>query len=318
MLASNRMCAFGWIAALFLAVLPCFSQTTLREQLQADGIPESSFSKAELDEAVAGEGADKDQYLYFAYLRTNGEDQNGYPHLLRYDRNTGAILRSDLQPKEVDPYCCGSPDYIKFLDDYLFLSFHYNPSAGAILVLDKNLKLVMTLDGFYVRKVALNQIVFTENMVHFAPTHPERVEWADLSKGVTLELYPLKNDALRNRFIHDLEKRIPAECKQAGQSCNYDLIEEGCVSLGGDGQTQFAFECGRSASYQVREGDESVPYFIDSAIYLYAHNPKGWEYCAQAITEDESKVLEDKKEQGYDRIKSRCTPNLAVIPDTDE
>ena len=316
--ASSQLRTLAWVVAILSAVLPCRSQAPLREQLQSVGVPVDSFSRAELDEAVDGAGASKQPYVFFVYLRTNGDLLTGIPHLVRYDQDTGVILRSDLQLKKEDPYCCGSPDGIKFLDDYLLLYFHYNPSASSILVLDKDLKLLRSLDGFNLKKIATNQIVLTENMIHFAPTHPERLQWVDLSKDVALEIYPLQNDALRNRFIHDLETRIPAECKQAGQSCNYDLIEEGCVYLGGDGRTQFAFECGRSASYQVKEGDESVPYSTDSAIYLYAHNPKGWEYCAQAITEDERKVLEDKKEQGYDKIKSRCTPNLAVVPDIDE
>jgi len=317
MLDCNRIRILGWIAC-FLIVLPnCYSQYSLRKELTQAGIPLTSFSKAELDEIVDGAGASKDQYSYFVYLRTKGEILTGNPQLLRYDDNTGTILRSDLKLKKEDPYCCGSPDGIEFVDDYLFLSFHFNPSASAILVLDKNLKIVLNLDGFDVRKVAANQVVIVENMVHFAPTHPERLQWADLNKGVTLELYPLKNDALRNRFKQDLDKHMPAACKQSNQLCDYGLIEEGCVYLGGDGQTRLAYECGRSASYQAKEGEESVPYFSDSAIYLFAHNSTGWNYCEQVLSEDESKVLEDEKEKGYEKIKSRCTPKLAVVPDED-
>ena len=313
--ASSHLRTLASAVAILFAVLPCRSQAPLREQLQSAGVPVNSFSSAELDEAVDGTGTSKQPYIYFVYLRTDGDLLTGIPHPVRYDQGTGVILRSDLQLKKEDPYCGGSPLGIRFLDDYLLLDFHYNPSAACVLVLDKNLKLLRSLDGFNLKKVATNQIVLTENMIHFAPTHPERLQWADLSKDIDLEIYPLENDALRNRFIQDLEKRIPAECKQAGQSCNYDLIEEGCVYLGGDGKTEFAFECGRSASYQVKEGDESVPYSTDSAIYLYSHNPNGWKYCAQATTENERKVLGDKKEQGYAKIKSRCTPKLEVVPD---
>lgn len=314
MRASGCFHILAWIAALFVAALPCYSQSPLREQLRVAGIPDTSFSKAELDEAVDSAGASKEPYLYFVYVRTKGDSLVGNLHLVRYDEITGAILRSELQLKSEDPYCCGSPDGVEFLDDYLLLYFHYNPSASAILVLDKNFKLLRSLDGLDLKKIAPNQIVLTENEVHFALTHPERLQWVDLSKSTDLEIYPLKNDVLRNRFMRNSDKHLPAACKQSGP-CNDGLIEEGCVYLGGDGRANIAFDCGRSANYQAKEGEESVPYFTDSAIYLYAHNSKGWVYCEQAISENESKALEDEKEKGYEKIKSRCTPKLAVIPE---
>jgi len=306
-----------WIAAFFFAVLPCCSQATLREQLQSSGIPLSSFSKGELDGTVDGTGASKQPYVYFVYQRRDRDSLNGFPHLVRYDQSTGEIIRSDLQPKKEDPYCCGSPVEIQFIDDYLLMYFHYNPSASAILVLDTNLKLVQTLDGFDLQKVARNQIVLVENEVHFAPTHPERLQWVDLSKDISLEIYPLKNDALRNHFDREQRKRMPSICDRTPELCAYGGFEEGCTYLGGDGQVRFAFECGRSANFQAQEGKESIPYFTDSAIYLFAHNSKGWVYCAQAISKNESKVLEDEKEHGYEKIKSRCSPKLPVVPDND-
>lgn len=318
MLASNRIRILGWIACFLFVPPACYSQYSLRKELTQAGIPLTSFSNAELDEAVDGTGASKQPYVFFVYVRRDGDSLTGLPHLVRYDQNTEAILRLDLQLKKQDPYCCGSPEGIKFLDDYLLLYFHYNPSASSVLVLDKNLKLLQSLDGFSLQKVALNQIVMVENMVHFAPVHPERLQWADLSENFTQEIYPLKNDPVRNRFKLEYVKRMPAMCKLSNELCDYGLFEEGCVYLGGDGQTQIAFECGRSANYQAKQGKESVPYFTDSAIYLYAHNSKGWAYCAQAISEDEATALDKEETKGYDKIKSRCTPNLPVVPDDDQ
>ena len=188
MLDCSRTRILGWIACLLFVLPNCYSQYSLRKELAQAGIPLTSFSEAELDEAVDGTGASKQPYVYFVYVRRNGNLLTGLPRLVRYDQSTGAILRSELQLKEDDPYCCGSPDGFEFLDDYLLLSFHYNPSAGAILVLDKDLKLLRSLDGFDVQRVAMNQLVIVENMVHFAPVHPERLQWADLSKNIALEI----------------------------------------------------------------------------------------------------------------------------------
>ncbi len=317
MFVSCGIRSHGWLAVFLFSIPGCYSQYSLRMDLTEAGIPVTTFSKAELDELVDGTGASKNPYDYFVYVRRDGDSLTGLPRLVRYDENTGEIIRSELQLKKDDPYCCGSPDGIKILDDYLLLYFHYNPSASVILVLDNSLRLKRSLDGFDLQKVAPNQIVLTENMVHFAPTHPERLQWVDLSKDIDLEIYPLKNDTLRNRFIHDFVKHMPIACKQSDQLCDYGLIEEGCVYLGGNGRTEIAYDCGRSANYQAKKGNESTPYFTDSAVYLYAHNSKGWVYCAQPISEGESAALDKEGTKGYEKIKSRCTPKLAVIPDND-
>jgi len=314
MLASKRMRTFVWFTLLLLFILPCYSQRTLRENLQSVGIPVSSFSKAELDAAVDGTGASKQPYVYFVYKRREGDSLIDFPHLVRYDDKTGTILKSELRLEEEDPFCCGSPEGIEFLDDYLLLHFHYNPSAAVILVVDKNLKLVRSLDGFDLRKVALNQVVLIENMVHFAPVHPERLQWVDLSKDIALEIYPLKNDSLRNRFIEAYPKHMPAICEKSEELCGYGDFEEGCTYLGGDGKNRFALNCGRSANYRTKEMNDSVSYASDSAIYIYAHGANGWVHCEQAISEDESIALDKQKDLSYEKIKSRCTPNLPVIP----
>lgn len=317
MLDCSRTRILGWIACLLFVLPNCYSQYSLRKELAQAGIPLTSFSEAELDEAVDGTGASKQPYVYFVYVRRNGNLLTGLPRLVRYDQSTGAILRSELQLKEDDPYCCGSPDGFEFLDDYLLLSFHYNPSAGAILVLDKDLKLLRSLDGFDVQRVAMNQLVIVENMVHFAPVHPERLQWADLSKNIALEIYPLQNDILRNQFSEDYSKQMPAACKKSLELCGYGRFDEGCTYLGGDGQGRFVFQCGRSASYQTKEMKEPVNYASDSAIYIFDHSPNGWVHCEQAISEDEATALDTEGTKGYDKIKSRCTPKLPVIPDDD-
>jgi hypothetical protein len=197
------------------------------------------------------------------------------------------------------------------------LYFHYNPSAGAVVVLDQQLKNVAIIDGFDIRRVAKNQVVVTENMVHFAPEQPEKLQFVDLSKDRFLELYPLKNDALRSRFDHERVERMPAACKKSVELCDYRSIDEACAFLGGDGQGTFALDCGRSANYQAKQSEESVSYLSDSTIYIYKHTSEGLVYCEQTISEDEATALDKEETKGYDKIKSRCTPKLAVVPDSD-
>jgi hypothetical protein len=310
------MRTLGWIAVFLFAVLPCRSQQTLREQLRSAGIPQDSFSETQLNRPVDGSGAKDNQFIYFVFiLRTNDGMLTGFPQVVRYDTSKGALLRAEVKPEDHD-LCCGSPEGIDLIDDYLLLYFHFNPSAASVLVLDSELKLVDTLYGFGMERVAPNEVVFTENMVHFAAVHQERQQWVNFSTGASLEVYPLRNDALRNQFDSDHEKKAPEVCKQSEDLCNGGEFDEGCTFLGGDGKGKFALDCGRSASYQPKEGQGPAVYASDDAIYIYARNAKGWEYCEQAITEDEAKQLDNAKEHPYESVKNRCVPSLPVVPDS--
>lgn len=319
-LLSRPMRNLVCMAALLLIVSACRSQSTLREQLQTAGIPVESFGKAQLDEVVDGAGASHGRFVSFVYLRTRGEELIGFPQVIRFDTGSGLLLTSEVRPTDQE-LCCGAPDGIDFVDDYLLLSFHYNPSASSVLVLDEKLKLVQTLYGFWIRRVAPNQVVMIENMVHFAPVHPERVRLVNLIDGKSLEIYPSKNDALRNQFDKDSQARMPSICTQRPELCDNDGFDEDCEFLGGDGNGKFAFECGRSASYQAKEGEESVTYASDDGIYLFEHKYNGWAYCERAVTADEAKMFQGfsygkgEENRGYEIVKDRCIPNLAIVPD---
>lgn len=317
MLVSKRLRTLVWLVTLLLFVLPCYSQKTLREDLQSDGIPISSFSKAELDEAVDGAGGSKQPYVYFVYVRRNGNSLSGLPHLLRYDQNTGAILRSELQVDKEDE-CCGAPGGIEFVDGYLLLSFHYNPSASTILVLDHELRLVELLYGFGATEVAPNQIVLTEGMMHFAPIHAERLQFVDLHTGSARELFPIKNDALRKQFILEHKKRMPSIeiCRQSDNDyCDPEMFDEGVMLLGTDGHGSFALLAKRDASHITEKNGDVVIVASQSALYIYKQDRNGWLYCEESLSEEEASAFDYRNQHYFGQVASRCNPNLAVVPD---
>jgi hypothetical protein len=316
MLASRPMCTLGWIAALLLAVLPCRSQTALREQLKTGGIPSSSFTDVELNEVVDGASAAGPLYVYFVYVRVKGEALIGNPHLVRYDRSAGTTLRSDLQWDEKDG-CCGSPDGIEFVDEYLLISFHDTPSASSVLILDQKLTLVEILYGFGIVRVAPDQIVLTENMRHFAPVHPERLEFVDLDTGAAKELYPPKGDALRKNFAREHRAHIPTEeiCKQLEDDpCDPEQYDEDITILGSDGKGRFALAVNRDAFHATQKDEAPVDVASQSALYLYERGKGGWQYCENKISREESKVMVSEHD-GYDKVKTACVPDLPVVVD---
>jgi hypothetical protein len=317
MLDCNRIRILGWIAC-FLFVLPnCYSQYSLRNDLTQAGIPLTSFSNAELDEAVDGTDASKQPYLYFVYVRRDGDSLTGNPHLVRYDQNTGAVLRSELQVDEKDN-SCGSPLLIEFVDEYLLLSFHINPSANSVVVLDQQLKMVELFYGFDMFRVARNQIVTTEDMIHFAPVHPERLEFLDLQTGTTKELFPPKADPLREQFARENGKHEPSDeiCRQLeNDPCDPELYDEDISILGADGKGQFALVANREASHATKKNEVPVTVASQSALYLYEQGKSGWLYCEKLISKDEANALVNVRENSYDRVKTRCVPNQQVVPD---
>ncbi len=316
-LPSNRLRTLLWIAALLFAALPCRAQTTLREQLRSAGILADSFSKAELDEIVDGVKASNAQYVFFAYLRTEGDRLTGYPRLVRYDQTSGTILRSDLKFDEKDQ-CCGAPDGIQFLDNNLLLSFHYNPSASTLLVLDQNLQTVEIMYGFDVERVAPHQLIMTEGMMHFAPIHAERLQFVDLGTGATQELYPPMNDALRVAFNAKNKKLMPPDdiCHSfENDYCDPAMYDEGVTTIGTDGNGRFALVAGWNSSHVTSKGGDPVDIASESVLYLYEQGKDGWLYCEQELSEGEANALTSNYKGGFEGVKARCHPNQKVVPD---
>ena len=303
------------IAALVLALPSCAE--TLREFLQANAIPAKSFSKAELDEEVNGAAGSRNQSVMAVYVRIQGDAVAGDPRLVRFDKDSGAVERAEIKPED-ENMCCGSPDDISLIGDFAVLSFHINPSAETMLVVGKDLKLVTTLYGFGVREVAPGQVVFVENMVHFAPVHPERLEFADLGSGKTMELYPPKGDALRTAFAREHAQHMPpkATCEKMDDPCKADDYDESIDFVDADGHGSFAFTVHRDALHAMASEQPPESVASEAALYRYAWNGQAWLYCEAKLTEDEAKALTPLPgNAGGPATRGRCTPSLVVTPD---
>jgi hypothetical protein len=300
------------IAAFLFSLLPGRSQTTLREQLRQAGIPETSFSKAELDEVVDGTSTSQDQKIYFVYVRSKGEALTGYPHLVRYDESGRATLRSDLVPEKVE-YCCGAPDGFDLTQDYLLISFHESPSANTVLVVDHQLRLIEDLYGFDFHEVGLDQVVFIEDMVHFAPQHQERVAFVDLRNGEARELYPPKGDPLRSAFTRVNQEHMPPKkaCIETDNPCMPDIYDETIEFLPARAAGRFTIRVLREVTAPRKLKEANPEGLTQGAMYNYQHGANGWEYCEQRIAVAD--FISGKFPAGQE---ASCEPNLSVVADT--
>ena len=305
-----------WIATLLFALSS--RAETLREFLKDNAIPANSFSKAELDEEINGASGAQNQSVIAVYVRIKDDAVTGDPRVVRFDKNSGAVQRAEIKPDNED-LCCGSPLQVDLIGDYAFLYFHINPSAGAVMVIGKDLKLVTTLYGIDVREVSPGQVVFIENMIHFAPVHPERLKFADLASGKTMELYPPKGDALRAAFAREHAQHMPpkATCEKMDDPCKAEEYDESIDFVDRDGHGSFAFTVQRDALHATAGEQPPESVVSESALYRYSWDGKAWLYCEEKLTEDEAKALSALAVQqaGASASKGRCTPSLAVAPD---
>jgi len=295
----------GFIAAILIALTS--PAQTLRDVLKANGIAEATFNASELNGHVNAAAAVKDARVVIVYLPI-GKDNllSGDPLLIQFNRTSGAIVRTEVKPEDAN-LCCGSPNSVEFIGQYVFLSFHFNPSAATMLVLDKDLKLVTTLYGFDVREIAPGQLVFIENMMHFAPVHPERLQVVDLNSGKRIELYPPQGDAMRAAFAEEHGKRMPPQniCTEMNDPCRPELYDESIQFIDNDQGANLAFRVHRDAAHATAKEQPPESVLSAAALYRYALKEGTWMYCEQALPYKTPTHQDD----------AGCTPDLPVTPD---
>ena len=294
------MTRFVLASILMCAAAVCRAQT-LQDELQKAGIPTSSFTNDELVQGVNAASARNGDSVYFTYMRVDANNAfSGSPEAVRYETVSGKVVHTEFAIRN-ERICCGSPLGISFTRNYALFEFHLSPSAGAVIVADSQLKPVAVLYGFGVHEVAPDEVIFTENMVHFAPAHPERIVFADLRTGAAREIYPPKGDALRTTFARDHEAKMPPQevCAKMNDPCSPDDYDEGVEVSSGDGPDRLTMLVSRDASHGLREGELPDTVLSAKALYVYERRKEGWFYCeAQATKATEAKAT--------------CNPKLPV------
>ena len=306
-------------ALLFVATVVAGARgQTLGSLLSADGIPHDQFTSTELLEHVnAAEGKDgSNTYFVYSTLDPAG-GLSSAPELVRYDHATGKVIRHKLNPGEMEN-CCGSPLEIDFTEHYFLVLFHDNPSADTVLVAGKDLSYRKTLYGFDFHEVAPDLVVFIEDMVHFAPQHPERLAWAGLESGREGELYPPKGDRLRAAFAATHEQHMPAEaeCRQANDPCESEIYDEDITFAPGTGPGGFSIRVTRTGDHPwvTKGADVDVP--VEESVYEYKLRNTEWFYCEQNVVPTKLVKERNAAAQEPESAPASCEPNLPVAPDT--
>jgi hypothetical protein len=301
-------------SVLILGFATCCAAETLRDGLHQAGIPQTGFTSAELSQEINSTSAVQGTDTYFVYMRAVGNALTGEPQIVRYDSATGKVARQALQAGDPEQ-CCGSPLDIEFTKSYLLLSFHYNPSADTTLVVDRELRLIEILFGFEFEELAPDQVVFIENMIHFATQQPERLMFVDLPTGHLEEVYPPQGDVLRDAFTRQDEQHMPtqSECIKSNDPCNPKIFDETIEFLHA-AVDEFTFDVTRDAAHPGASESAQDEMPSQTAVYKYRRTAGQWRYCE--VEWQAPQAVPGRRRPSPLATDAICNPTLPVVADT--
>jgi len=233
-------------------------------KLSPNLIPENDRQQPITSFAVSTENS---RFL-LAYYDDNGS--GGLPpvlHVLRYDRQTEDLRRTDLNGIEipiqivhevmtqVSSNCMGSALNISEKVGLIIIHTHINPSAGCALILTSDLGFIAGLGGGVLATIDGN-IIFVENTIHFAPTHPARVSAYNLQQKKLTPIYPMENYSARKQFSSELQNHLPKVSQPISNTYRQRERAKFCVRCADD-------------SRRVRRRCRTLNQFEDSPLHLH-------------------------------------------------
>ncbi len=295
-----------FFAGLFAAATARGAET-LRDVLTQRGVPAAQLSARTLDQNITSYAvlSDDDGFV-IAYYVDDGSGKLQPPlRVARYSKHDSrwteaAISREEAKlPKEtVD--CLGSALNIHHLGEYFLIDTHLGPSSGCVLMLSVKLKVMKSLDGWFVGGLLSRIVVFHESMVQFAPTQPMRIKMYDpaqekVSASVRSfvpvnTLYPPPQDPYRAKYTEKLRPLVgdKAWCNAHNSPCdpedfNSDLTKEGTSGASlvatSDASQGIAFVVGYSPVGLVPdEIIKKTPELKQDVVYVYRLSDKGFGY----------------------------------------
>lgn len=212
---------------------------TLREVLEARGLPASTLRVVDVDQPITSyEAYDDSAAFLIAYYQDEGSGALGEPLFVsRYDKTsdewkTVAIRERDARPDE-DADCLGSVTGIHASAYGYYLDTHINPSAGCLLVLSPELQLEKSLYGWFLAAFGDGRVVYHHSQVHFAAVHAAEVYLYDPALDREVKVYPLEPyQVVRTEQINRLRALYQDEnwCRANNHPCDPEQFDNHLAS----------------------------------------------------------------------------------------
>ncbi len=111
------------------------------------------------------------------------------------NKKQGKWIQRDIEFKEIlsnKPVRPNAIMRINYSKNYFYIYTHINPSAGYLIILDKDLSFAGGVFGWLEAVFIEDSIIYHNNQIHFAPTHYSELSLYNISTKVDQKIYPMK------------------------------------------------------------------------------------------------------------------------------
>jgi len=280
------------LCLLFFGTAVAQQNQTLADVLKQHDVPFPPASIPHLNSRITSyEVLDGDHQFLIAYYLDNPENRLLPPlFVTQFGRDSGKwqhVALSDMKfsglpdaPRELRADCFGSVLKIEHHGGWYYLNLHLNPSAGCLLILNGDLSVSQTLPGWTAAFFSSGLLIWTGNTVHFADVHPETLWLYDPATQKSTQLYPQKNDPLRDAFSTRLERVINEKrCMQNNWGCNPERFstEFRSVQVNDDTHSLALHVTFEPEGFLSREeSEDNGKWDDDDYVYIFQLSPLRW------------------------------------------
>lgn len=207
---------------------------TLAQVLAAAGLKPQAEGMKDLDHSITSYAAlnDRDAYLIAYYWNLPSGMLEDPLRLLSFNPQTEEWKSAQLMlggDQIGHSECVGSVLGVHALPTAFLLDTHINPSAGCLLILDRNLAFQNAPYGWYVLALDDTQIVFQRSEVHFAAVHPTELALFDLKTNRETPLFSRKPfQRVRAEYtakLGDFYRTHQEWCKENNDPCDPESVD---------------------------------------------------------------------------------------------
>jgi hypothetical protein len=260
--------------------VPSSCAQTLRDAMAQRQIPLAEVNLANLDQKITS-GAELDdasQFVIAYYLDDSSALLKPPLYIHRFDRKSatwqsGVLGEAAAGESQIASPCFGAVLDIIPLDDQLILETHINPSAGCILIVSKDLKLLSELNGWVLGHFDDATIFYHRSQVHFATVHPAEIAAYNEKSKREFTLFPPKPDSpVRARLAAELREFFRTHrdyCRKANDPCDPETFDSEVKEKVALDEREHAAAFAVSYELQGYGQDENKPSGPPRVIYVY-------------------------------------------------
>lgn len=271
---------------LFLCGSCATAAESLGERLRVSNVPVQRFAEPELRRQITSYAISEGDPFLLAYYVDDGSGGLHPPlHVIRFARKTEDLQRADLPEigalfqgdHRMD--CLGSALRIRQRDDTIYIETHVGPSAGCVIILSSLLSFKAATSGWLLGLLGSDYAIIRRSEIHFMSVQPLHIDVFDIAHNRSVEVYPPKEDVLRQQYSHLIQARISERwCMENNAQCdpdNFDTDINGGIVVN-EAARAFGFEAIFDAGGFGEAAQKQVP--SQRVLYIFRERGGAWQH----------------------------------------